>query len=432
MLNNGSHTNSGSSKLSNLRREESFLVESSPLSSSSTSSSTATTTRYGSRRISRDVPVTAHTRSPLIEIGQQNSTSSTFHTAPMVPSLSDSSPNGLPLKTPSSPKKKKSVNFKSDHVLVQVRYYAKNTWETSDHPDGLIVDDRENEQGPEISNQHNGLPTKSHPTLENWQCPPRLLLAQDCRRAGMIYTEESNYQRQLEAITPPTVYRSIDEIPPTPEEPDSPGCENDIGVKIIPLEDLANYGDATSEECYNDEMDDSIPENNKGYSATTVDDSASVPIAPMSSSSSKEYPNLDYLDLQGILNAVASQTGASASTSSMTPTQQQQEQLAVPQHQVPSQRQHQYYQHDLKNQPPTQPSKHHNNNNNINHSTNPSRGNHHHPHRSSRGGAGAGRSDQHNGNNRPSRPPRGRARCRYLNTKKGCLFGDRCNYSHDI
>ncbi|KAI7878136.1 hypothetical protein K492DRAFT_171064 [Lichtheimia hyalospora FSU 10163] len=141
------------------------------------------------------------------------------------------------------PPPRKRVRFEADHRLVQIREYD--------------IDPEEWE-------------------LRIWVTPQMLNPIADDKRPGVIDTPESQHQRARENLAPAAIYASPQQIPPTPAEPQHADViENNIHVKIIPLDDVTvqdNYSYVRPETA----PDDSLPL----QQGSPVGTSVTVPTVP--------------------------------------------------------------------------------------------------------------------------------------------------------
>ncbi|KAG2227392.1 hypothetical protein INT45_004348 [Circinella minor] len=340
---NSNNNNNGTRKLppTGLRREESFILEASDSSNSPTPSSP---------------------QSLLSPTGSISSFASASSLGIPVPSLRTTNINGAVTSLKSTDKTKRSgkrVVF-NDESLVKVCYYSKHNWKISDKPHE-VFDDEDDELDFEVQHSKNLNNSATFPHLKNQQqsknlnnwhrAPARLLLSHECKHAGEVQSEEAILQRKREAVTPPVLYKNDYEIPYTPEEPDDFGSNNDEGnVKVIPLEDLACYDqeednnggliavDHNHEQQqqqqryhYNDHLNNGYSDTNNNNTPSAVP--VSVPITTISSAPSTtnilpaSLPNVDFPQLQALLNGVFS---SSTSPSSIPSQPQSQSQHSLP------------------------------------------------------------------------------------------------------
>ncbi|KAI9255190.1 hypothetical protein BDA99DRAFT_518137 [Phascolomyces articulosus] len=438
-----------------LRREESFILES-PTDSVASSTSSLVSSSQSSSPTSTSTNVAG----PSSLSFPSSSSSSNI----AVPSLS-STPSGLndyssslSLNSNLNNMKRngKKVNF-NDDSLVKVRYYSKHSWKISENPHELFEEEDDHSQ--QKQNGHYNMNHVDFPhlkksqsnnknTVNMWQPPARLQLSQECKQAGPVDTEEARVQCYRKAMTPPVIYHNEADIPDSPEEPDSQGCSNETGVKIIPLEDLANYDQEPSFEedtPYYYNGGDHQQRANMAAGPTSVSSvpapapSSSVAAVPVSSATttattapsssvaantlSSVYPGLDFPQLEALLNGVFGSTSTSApSTNNNT----------VPSSSASSLSNLTTYHHQQQHTLPTGPASDMSTQPSNSYHYNSSGGDHYHPpssssshHHSHRGSSYAGRKEKR-------KQRRNAQHCRFIKTREGCRQGTNCKFSHDL
>ncbi|KAI7861178.1 hypothetical protein BDC45DRAFT_529772 [Circinella umbellata] len=422
-----------------LRREESFILEASDssnspspqalLSPTSSSSSYVTASSYG-------FPVTSS-------------------------STTNINGSGTSLKSTDKTKRSGKRVLFNDQALVKVCYYSKHNWRISDKPHE-VLDDEDHERDSEVQHFENSNNSTTFPhlnkqqqskNLNNWhRAPARLLLNHECKHAGEVQSEEAILQRKREAVTPPVLYKNDYEIPYTPEEPDDFGSNIDeTNVKVIPLEDLACYDqeednnggliavDHTHEQqqqqqqqqryYYNDHLNNDYSDNNNNNTASAVP--VSVPATTISSTPSTtnilpaSLPNVDFPQLQALLNGVFS--------SSTSPTSIPSQPQSQSQHSLPPQSSYTSSYQQQQQQIPTGRSSNYMNSRGENYAafSAPSSshhrggGNHYHP------SAPSSTATKKDKLNRRRGGRKGPALCRYYKLKDGCRR-ENCKFSHDL